>query len=71
MFQSQHQLQRTQHSPGGEVGLVGSLRRRLGVLVGAPVAVVVLVPLVAAVHGAPEARINKKKSLSFGLKNIA
>ena len=50
------------HSPGGDVGLVGSLRRRLRVHVGvrprAPVTVVVLVPLVAAVHGTPEPRFN-------------
>ena len=46
------------HSPGGDVGLVGSLRRRLRVLVGAPVTVVVLVPLVAAVHGTSEPQFN-------------
>ena len=53
------------HSPGGDVGLVGSLRRRLRVHVGvrprAPVAVVVLVPLVAAVHGTSEPRFNRTK----------
>ena len=49
------------HSPGGDVGLVGSLRRRLRVLVGAPVAVVVLVPLVAAVHGTSEPRFNIRR----------
>ena len=49
------------HSPGGDVGLVGSLRRRLRVLVVAPVTIVVLVPLVAAVHGTSEAPFSRTK----------
>ena len=64
MFQSQHQLQRTQHSPGGDVGLVGSLRRRPAVLVVARMAIAVLVPLVASEHGAPGGRFNRLKKPS-------